>query len=178
MQHGRREQGRGHADDDADGKQDSGIAQHQLQHRAALRSQRHADTDLAGAPADRISHHAIESHDGEHDRQPGESPQQNHGEALLRKLAEHQLAHGMDLSDRHVFVERGDELPQGGLQAAGLDRGAHHGVQTAPGVHLRRRQKHGRSHLALRRGQPAVSHHAYDLPPGRTFGDLRYRRRA
>jgi hypothetical protein len=62
-----------------------------------LSAKRHANADLARALADRITHHAVNSHCRKHQRYTGEYGQQHHVETARRKRAGKNLVHRADV---------------------------------------------------------------------------------
>ena len=61
-------------------------AQHQSDHVAAIRAERHAQADFAGAPRNRIRSDAIEAHRRQHERQQSEQCRQAGDQALLVEI--------------------------------------------------------------------------------------------
>ena len=71
----------------------------------ALRAQGHTNTDLLRSPADRVTHHAIESDCREHERDAREDPEQDHVEAARSDRRAEQLLQRLHAPDHLVWIE-------------------------------------------------------------------------
>ena len=67
----REREGRGQSGPNANQNELSGLLQHKPLHVARSCAERHPDTEFASALRDTIRHHAVESDDGEHERERG-----------------------------------------------------------------------------------------------------------
>ena len=63
--------------------------QHHLDHASAIRAQRHAHANLAGALLDVVRRHAVEADGREHQSQPAEQQREVGDHALLREVGRH-----------------------------------------------------------------------------------------
>ena len=108
---------------DADDGEDAGFAEDELVDGAALGSEGHADTDLAGALADGVGDDAVEADDAEEERESGEASDEPCGGTMqvggLRVVDA--LLHGqfVDGADAGVdLMNGGGERGQDGLCVA------------------------------------------------------------
>src|SRR5262245_4029545 len=138
---------------------------HEFEHVSSISPQRHADADLVGALGDGVRHHAVNPHDGQRQRDDGQSGEQQSVEAWSCDGAPSQIFHRLDVAYRHIWVNRVDLAHDGLGRARRLDGRARHDVvgNRTPTVTW---PINGRLDFAVKVGGFDVSHDADNLIPG------------
>src|SRR5437879_3951658 len=103
-----RQAGDGQSHDDAHARanygQEHALFEHQPQHLARLRAQRHAQTDFTGALRHGIGQHAVDSNRSQDKRERAKEAEQCGAHARGPQSLSQDLLHGLRVGEREVFV--------------------------------------------------------------------------
>src|SRR6267143_269968 len=114
------------------------MAYHQTQHIAALRSERHANTDFMHAFGDRLAHHTIASHRGKHERERREGANEPKGQTARGHRFGNDLLHGAHVVHGKLRIDLSDEATRRSIDRTRIAVCAHGKPDVRPGI-LRKR---------------------------------------
>ena len=130
------------------------LSKHESHDGGRLRAERHTDADLRGPQRDQVRHDAIDTSDGEDERQPSEHSQEEHAGASRRDGVSRHIVHALHVCNRQIRIHGVDLFTRGRCERGGGRRsaaqtsrswsGTARAVDTFPGSRVGRAPRSGR----------------------------------